>query len=374
MIPLSRPWINDDEINSVVEVLKNGWFAHGPKNNEFERLFANYVGVNEAISVNSCASALQLAILALGIKGEVILPSFTFVASANAIVTAGAIPVFVDVSYDTCNIQPEAIEAAVTPRTEAIMVVHFGGQCADMEKIMKIAAKHKLAVIEDSAETLGGTHFGRQAGSIGIVGCFSFFPTKNLTTGEGGMVTTSDQEISAKIRALMGHGIAKTTLAREKEKRPWLRAATTAGYNYRMSNILAAIGVEQIKKLDQMNEIRRKRADQLTEVLKDCSLVKPPQERDCNKHVYQMYTVKVPSNVRDELVIRLHNSGIQASVHFDPPVHSQPYYKDSFKVHDMKNTNKLSREIVTLPMFSGISEKEIQLVGETCIRELKGLM
>ncbi len=375
MIPLSRPFINDEEINSVIDVLKSGWYAHGPKNIEFETIFADYIGISDAVSLNSCASALQLSLQALGITGEVILPSFTFVASANAVVTAGATPVFVDVDYDTCNISPEAVESAITSRTEAIMVVHFAGQCVEMDRINRIAVENKLVVIEDSAETIGGTHFGRMAGSLGDIGCFSFFPTKNLTTGEGGMITTNDPKISEKIRTLAGHGISKSTLKREEEQQSWLRAAKVAGYNYRMSNILAAIGVEQIKKIDTMNDMRRERAYQLNQILRDCPNIHPPMELECNKHVYQMYTVKVPAAIRNALVRQLCNLDIQASVHFDPPVHRQPYYQNGrFTIHDMTNTDRISREIITLPMFPDISEEDIKTIGNSLIREVKALM
>src|SRR3989344_6438765 len=234
-IPLCIPDIGDEEVNSVKEVLKSGWLVHGPKTKEFEKKFAGYTGTKKAISVNSCTSALQLVIQALGLKGEIIVPSFTFVASANAIVTAGCKPVFCDIDYDTCNIDPKKIEEKITKKTSAIMVVHYAGQSCEMDKIMEIAKKHNLVVIEDSAECIGGTFYGKKAGSFGI-GCFSFFPTKNMTTGEGGMITLNDEKLAEKIKALSVHGILSTTFEREKKEKPWLRAASYAGYNYRMSD------------------------------------------------------------------------------------------------------------------------------------------
>jgi perosamine synthetase len=178
-VPLCIPDMDDAEIQAVAAVLKSGWLAHGPTNHEFEKLFAQYVGVPHAVSLNSCASALHLAILAGGIKGEVILPSFTFVASANAVVTGGAKPVFADIDYNTCCIDPAHVEALITPRTEAIMPVHYGGQAADMERLASLAQKHGLKIIEDSAEAIGATCAGRMTGSWGI-GCWSFYPTKNI--------------------------------------------------------------------------------------------------------------------------------------------------------------------------------------------------
>ena len=244
MIPLCIPNIDEKEIERVKEVLLSGWLAHGPQNKELEEEFSKYIGVKHAVALNSCTSALQLAIEAQDLKGDVIVPSFTFVASGNAIVTAGCTPVFSEIDYDTCNLDPSKIEENINEKTVGIMPVHYAGQSCKMDEIMEIAEKHDLAVIEDSAETIGGTYNGKIAGSFGT-GCFSFFPTKNMTTGEGGMLTTNDEDLARTVNTFKGHGISSTTWGREKEKRPWIRAAILAGYNFRMSDVLAAIGVEQ---------------------------------------------------------------------------------------------------------------------------------
>ena len=363
-IPLSRPHIDDNEINAVVEVLKSGWYAHGPKNHEFEAAFAKYLGVGHAISLNSCASALHLALVAQEITGEVILPSFTYVASANAVVTAGATPVFADIDTRTGNIDPDHIEALVTKDTEAIMPVHYAGQACDMDSIMQIASKYGLAVIEDSAETVGGTYKGRMAGSF-ETGCFSFFPTKNVTTGEGGMLTTNDEILAQKARAIAAHGISSSTFARQKKERPWLRAATYAGYNFRMSNILAALGVEQMKKLDGMNDSRRAHAAYLNERLEDLDgIITPHESRDC-KHVYQMYTVRTNGINRDRFLMTLREKGVEASVHFDPPVHLQPFYANTALAEPLPRTEELSATIVTLPMYPHLTRKELDQVATT---------
>ena len=209
-IPLCIPSIGDEEIKSVVEVIKSGWMAHGPKNREFEEQFQTYLGVKHAITMNSCTSALHLALVGLGIEGEVIVPSFTFVASVNAILLAGARPVLVDIEEGSRNISPELIEQAITAETEAIMVVHYAGLPAAMPQIIETAQKHNLRIIEDSAECLGGSYNNKQTGSFDI-GCFSFFPTKNITTGEGGMITTNDDDLARNCRALLGHGVDSTT-------------------------------------------------------------------------------------------------------------------------------------------------------------------
>lgn len=363
MIPLCIPNIGDAELAAVEEVLRSGWLAHGSKNEEFEEKFASYIGVKHAITMNSCTSALQLAIEAQGITGEVIVPSFTFVASVNAIVTAGAKPVFVDIEYDTCNIDVSKIEGLISQNTESIMVVHYGGQSCDMDAIMNVAEKYGLAVIEDSAENIGGECKGKKTGSF-ATGCFSFFPTKNITTGEGGMLTTNDDELAEKVRALVGHGISSTTFKREKQQKPWFRAAILSGYNYRMSNVLAAIGVEQLKRVEQMNSQRREHAAYLTAKLDVISNIQVPIEREFNKHVYQMYTIKVKSGIdRDKFVIRLREEGVGASVHFDPPVHLQPRYKElGYTSDNLPMTEEIARTIITLPMYPQLTTEELDFI------------
>jgi perosamine synthetase len=362
VIPLCIPNTDEREVEAAAEVIRSGWMTHGPKNAEFEELFADYIGSRFAVSLNSCTSALHIAIEALGISGEVILPSFTWAASANAVVTAGARPVFADIHYDTCNLDLEDAAAKITSRTEAIMPVHYGGQSCDMAAVVDLAQKNGLAIIEDSAETIGGTFRDQKTGSFGH-GCFSFFPTKNLTTGEGGMLTTNDEALAEQTRALIGHGISKTTLAREKATKPWLRSASFAGYNFRMSNILAAIGVEQMKKLDDMNQKRRDHATCLNKGLGEVEEIDLPVESvDC-EHVYQMYTVKASGVDRDEFVTGLRQRGIGASVHFDPPVHKQEYYaQQGFADVSLPVTERVASTIVTLPMYPQISQHDLETI------------
>jgi len=373
-IPLCIPYTGQEEIDAVSQVIRSGWYAHGPKNHEFEEGFADYLGVKHAFSMNSCTSALHLAVEGLGITGEVILPSFTFVASANAVITGGAQPVFVDIRYDTCNIDPESVERMITPDTEAIMPVHFGGQSADMTAIVKIAAKHGLQIIEDSAETIGGTHHGQLTGTFGV-GCFSFYPTKNLTTGEGGMLTTNDDELARKVKALLAHGIDKSTYERENAEKSWYRSASRVGYNFRMSNILAAIGVEQLKKLDKMNLMRRELADRLTAALVDIPEITPPVERPENKHVYQMYTIRLAEDLdRDAFVRGLNSRGVGASIHFFPPVHQMPPYANGrYRRDGLPTTEKIVGEIVTLPMYPQMTGEELVYMVDSiknCLAEL----
>jgi perosamine synthetase len=365
-IPLCIPFTGQEEKDAISEVIDSGWYAHGPKNHEFEQGFAEYLGVKHALSMNSCTSAIHLAVEGLGITGEVILPSFTFVASANAVITGGGRPAFADIEYDTCNIDPASIKRLIKPETEAIMPVHFGGQSADMTAVMDIAKDHDLSVIEDSAETIGGEHRDRLTGTFGV-GCFSFYPTKNLTTGEGGMLTTDDDELAKKVKALLAHGIDKSTYEREDQEKSWFRSASRIGYNFRMSNILAAIGVEQLKKLPEMNQKRRNLAAKLTESLSDIPEIKPPVERPENKHVYQMYTIRVNEGLdRDAFVRDLNARGIGASIHFFPPVHHmEPYLGNQFDRDDLSVTEKVIREIVTLPMYPQMTEDDLSYMVET---------
>ncbi|MDO8669168.1 MAG: DegT/DnrJ/EryC1/StrS family aminotransferase [Candidatus Buchananbacteria bacterium] len=354
MIPLCRPSIGQDEFKKIQEVLISGWLTHGPFNEEFEESFAKYIGVGYAQTINSCASALFIALKALNITGEVIIPSFTFVATAHAVVLAGAKPVFADVDYNSGNITAQMIEPLITDKTQAVIPVHFSGQSCKMDEIVELCEKHKLVLIEDSAEAIGATYKNRKTGSFGI-GCFSFFPTKNMTTGEGGMITTNDAELAHKIKVLISHGIDKTT----NTKFPWQREAVTAGYNLRMSGILAGLGMIQLQKLDQMNAKRREHAKYLSDNLSGD--IETPKETNGCHHVYQMYTIKVKPEIRNAMVEELKKSGIGVSVHFSPAVHQQAYYKN-YNHENLANTQKLSESIITLPMFPDLTKDDLDYI------------
>jgi perosamine synthetase len=358
-VPLCRPSIGDQEIEAVVQVLQSGWLAHGEYNHKLEEAFAQLIGVPHAISLNSCTSALEIALRVAGVRGEVVVPSMTFVATANVVVTNGATPVFCEVDGPTRNATAGAIAERITPRTEAVIVVHYGGQPCQMDEIVRLCERHHLLLIEDSAETLAATWQGRQAGSFGI-GCFSFFPTKNITTGEGGMLTYRDDEFARKARALISHGIASTTMAREKSERPWLRAAEMAGHNYRLANPLAALGYYQLLRLEEMNDRRQALARRYDDLLASLSpSVRSPIVADGATHVYQMYTIEVGDGMRDAVLRYLRANGVGASVHFDPPVHLQPYYLElGDGPGSLPVTERLAGELITLPIYPDMTEAD----------------
>jgi len=361
MIPLCTPSLSEKELHAIKEVLSSGWLADGPKNREFEKLFAKYIGVKHAISMNSCTSALFVALVASDITGEVIIPSFTFSATANTVVTAGATPIFADVNFADGNIDVTKLEALITNKTQAIMPVHYSGMSCDMDALVALCEKYDLVLIEDSAEAIGATYNGKRTGSFGI-GCFSFFPTKNLTTGEGGMLTTNDDELADKINTLIAHGIPRGK--KKDPAKPWTRSAHLAGYNFRLSSILAAIGVVQMSKIDKMNAARQSHASYLNRAL-DTHHVTIPTVPENKSHVYQMYTIRVATEIRDALVHNLNNNGIGASVHFDPPVHLQHYYRDYHPVAPtaLLETERLYKSIVTLPMYPDLTQEQLDKIA-----------
>ncbi len=368
-IPLCRPSIGEDEIQAIADVFRSGWLAHGEYNHKFEALFAKTIGVPHAIAMNSCTSALEVALKVAGIKGEVIVPSMTWVATANVVKTAGGTPVFCEVDPATRNVTAATIAACLTPRTEAVIVVHFGGQPCAMDDIVMLCNSKNLFLVEDSAETLGATWQGRQAGSF-AVGCFSFFPTKNITTGEGGMLTCTDEAFQRKARMMISHGVSSTTFARERKERPWIRAAEMAGHNFRMPNPLAALGLSQLKKLADLNARRNKIADRYRASLVSLPL-KLPEIAAGATHVYQMFTIEVDEAVRNPALHALRADNIGASVHFDPPVHLQPAYTaDGWGEGDLPETEGLARRLITLPMYPDMSEGDVERVGTSLARAL----
>ena len=363
-IPLSKVSFGAKEKSTLIKIFKSGWLTHGEYNIKFEKKFAKLIKSNYSLTLNSCTSALELAIKCQNIRGEIIVPSFTWVSSANAILNAGAIPVLCDSDIRTRNVTAALIKPLITKKTEAIMIVHYGGQCCEMDEIMKICKKEKLKLIEDSAETLGGTWKGQQAGSWGV-GCFSFFPTKNISTGEGGMITCSNKNLFNKFKLMAAHGISTQSIEREKKKSlPWHKISKLAGHNFRMSNLLAGIGFEQLKKIKELNLKRRKSAKLYSKLINEYSLpINTPYEHPYAKHVYQTYAINVDKQIRDSLLFFLRKKGIGASVHFTPPLHKHPFFKKKCKIRTkLKNAEYLSDTMISLPMHSNLFDTEVEYV------------
>ncbi len=355
-IKLVKPLISKKDFSVMIKSLKSGWLTHGKNNKIFENKFSNLIGVNHSISMNSCTSALECALKVIEKKGEVIIPSFTWVSTANAVINTGNKPVFADVNINSRNISAKEIEKLITKKTIAVIVVHFGGMPCDMGSILRIVKKNKIELIEDSAETLGSTWKKKYTGSFGV-GCFSFFPTKNITTTEGGMLTTNDKTKYLKIQKIIAHGIDKNL-----KKKFWHRVATLPGHNFRMPNHLAALGINQLKQLSKFNKKRNLIAKKYNKFLKEFSDIFEIQTlSNDTTHSYQMYTFLVKKNMRDNLLRFLNKNKIEASAHFDPPLHQQKYLKKYYKTK-LKNTDILSSQIITLPIYPLLKNSEINYI------------
>jgi perosamine synthetase len=354
MIPIAKPDIGNEEKAAVAEVLSSGMIAEGKRVAEFEGAFAEYVGVEHCIAVNSGTAALHAALMAHGIgKGhEVITTSFSFIATGNSIMYTGARPVFVDIEPDTFNIDAELIEASITKDTKALMPVHLYGQSAEMKTIMEIAEDHDLVVIEDACQAHGASYHGKKVGSFGT-GAFSFYPTKNMTTGEGGMITTNDGEVAKKARMIRSHGSQQRYLHE------------MMGYNLRMTDIAAAIGLVQLGKVDGYNSARRKNASLLSEGLKGISGVTVPTIRNGCEHMFHQYTIRVKN--RDELVTKLTKNGIGTGIYYPMPIHKQPIYIEAGYSDNLIECEKASKEAVSLPVHPGVSEDDVKQIIDAVI-------
>lgn len=356
-IPIARPLIGDEEKQAVLAVLDSGQLSQGEVVEQFEHDFARWIGVKHAIATSNGTTALHVALLAhnIGDGDEVITSPFTFIASANSVLYTGARPVFVDIEPDTFNIDPEKIEAAITQKTRAIMPVHLYGNPADMAAIQDIAQRHRLAIIEDAAQAHGAKAHGGVAGSFGT-GCFSFYPTKNMTSGEGGMITTNDDSIANLARLLRAHG------SRERYKHELL------AYNFRMTDIHAAIGKAQLPKVDSWTNQRRANADRLTELLGE--EVRTPITRSWAEHVFHQYTIRIPGG-RGDFQARLAEHGVGSSVHYPIPVHMQPMYKEMAYSDIMPKSENAAKEVVSLPVHPSLSDDDLQQIAHAVHNSLE---
>lgn len=349
MIPIAKPYIGEEEKRLVLEVLESGMLAQGPKVAALEEEFAKLCGVKHAIATTSGTTALHTALLAhdIGEGDEVITTPFTFISSANSILFTGAKPVFVDIEEETFNINPDLIEAAITSKTKAILPVHLYGHMCDIEAIMDIADRHSLIVIEDACQAIGATYKGKPAGSFGT-GVFSLYATKNVMSGEGGMITTNSDEIAEKCRLIRNHGM------RVRYYHDML------GYNYRMSDLHAAIGLAQIRRIDEFLQKRRENAKYLTA---NIEAVITPKVKPGYEHVWHQYTIRVDGNRdRDAAVKKLNDAGIGTGIFYPVPAHQQGYMRDIVGDISLPVSEKMAKQVISLPVHPQVSKDDLKKI------------
>jgi len=361
IIPVFKPYMNGREAKAVAEVLKTGWIGMGPKTEEFEKKFSQYIGTSHAVGLNSCTEALHLAIRCLCLdEGEIITTPITFVSTAHAILYNGMKPVFADVEEDTLNIDVRDIERKITDKTRAIIPVHYGGQPCDMREIMALAKKHDLYVIEDCAHACGASYHGKMAGNIGDMGCFSFHAVKNLATGDGGMVTVNDSSLDERLRKLRWCGINKSTHQRTDGKYKWDYDIDMLGYKSHMNDITAAIGLVQLKKLERGNGLRRKVAARYDRAFEEAEWITPLRIKEGRVTSRHNYVVKVEKD-REELIKYLAEHGVSAGVHYKP-VYLHPYYKKLGIKAKTPVADRIWKSIITLPVYPDLKKDDVDKI------------
>ena len=365
-IPLFDLNYGQEEEEAVLRVLRSKWLTMGQETEALEKEFAEFCGVKHAIAVSNCTTALHLANLAVGVKqgDEVICPSLTFVATSNSVIYAGGTPVFADIeSTDDWTISPNEIEKKINKNTRAIIVMHYGGFACDMDKIMQIAARHSLPVIEDAAHAPGAAYKGRTLGSRGDISCFSFFSNKNISTGEGGMICTGNDDYAEKIRLMRSHGMTSLTLDRHKGH-AYSYDVVSLGYNYRLDEIHTALARVQLKKLKTGNEHRRAAATRYKSELSKIDRIRIPFSDYAFLANYHIFPILLDESIdRQSLMIFLREKGIQTSIHY-PPIHQFSFYKNFDIKYDLPLTEYVGQHELTLPMFDGITDEQICLISE----------
>ena len=366
-LPFHEPLLGEEEIASVVDCLRSGWLTSGIKVKEFERDFSAYVGCQHALAVNSCTAALHLALEAVGVGpgDEVITCPMTFTATAAVIEHLGARPALVDCERSTLNLDPSLIEARITPRTRAILPVHFGGQSCEMDTILGIARAHGLPVVEDAAHALPTRYRGRMIGTLGDVTCFSFYATKTVTTGEGGMAVTDRADLAERMRLMHFHGMSRDAWKRYTQNGSWSYEILAAGYKYNLTDIAASIGIHQLRRAEAFHVRRYRIARMYSEALSVVRGVEVPKVQDEGGHAWHLYVLRlVPEALtidRDTFIARLVAMNIGVSVHFIP-LHLHPYYRDKygFAPTDFANACEAFRRSLSLPIYPKMTDGDVQ--------------
>ena len=366
--PAYEPWISKEDEKIIGKTLKQSMLTLGPQLEKFESDFCKYSKSKYAVAVSNCTAALHLSLKALGIKtnDEVIIPDLTFVADANAVLSCNAKPVVTDINKENFFLSISNIKKNITKRTKAIIPVHIYGQVCNIEEIMDIAKDHNLKVIEDCAHAVGTFHKSKHVGTIGNTGCFSFYPTKNITTAEGGMVTTNSKEIAEKVRQLRSHGMTKSLKSRYSSEYPWVFDIVEPGYNYRLDEIRSALGISQLKRIKKINELRKKASLYYHKNLQNIpGIILPDMVKD-KSHSYHLYTIRVTKPFklsRIQLYKKLKDNGIRTTVYW-MPIHEYAAYSKFAKKSNVVNTAKIYDEILALPLFPNISKKHQDTVIE----------
>jgi dTDP-4-amino-4,6-dideoxygalactose transaminase len=371
-LPFHALDIAEDEIQAVVETLRSGWLTSGAKVRQFEEDFARYVGCRHAVALNSGTAALHLALEAAGVQegDEVLVPTMTFTASAEVVLYFKAKPVLVDCRLDTLNIDPDQIEKAITAKTKAIMPVHIGGQPCDMHRILEIARARNLKVIEDAAHALPTRYHGSMVGTIGDITCFSFYATKTITTGEGGMATTENPEWAERMRVMSLHGISRDAWKRYTAEGSWYYEVLYPGYKYNLTDVAAALGIQQLKKCDRYWEHRRRCANVYNEGFKEVPEITIPYVEPYVQHAWHLYVIQLNLEQlrigRNEFIELLKKANIGTSVHFIP-LHLHPYYRETFGYcpEDFPAASAVFKRIISLPIYPALTETALQRVIET---------
>lgn len=372
-IPYGRQSIDEEDIQAVVDVLCSDYLTTGPKVAEFEQKVADYVGAKYAVAVSNGTAALHIACLAAGIcqGDEVITTPITFAASSNCVLYCGGTPIFADIDAHTYNIAPQEIERKITDRTKAIIPVHYTGQPCDMDVIMEIARKHNLLVIEDAAHALGASYKGIRIGSISDMTCFSFHPVKPITTGEGGMVVTNDEELYKRLVLFRSHGITRDEELLTENQGGWYYQQLELGYNYRITDISCALGSSQMDKLDIFLEKRREIANRYNKAFKNVQGIKTPQQMENCSSGWHLYMIQVMNKNRREVFDRLRAAGIGVNVHYIP-VYQHPYYRNhGYSDCCLPNAENFYERAVSLPIYPALTVEQQQYVIDKVIETMK---